>query len=293
MKLEDIDLVPYIRNADYAIRPPFLLGERNLLDYIIFYVQEGVFEIQARGELHVFKEGDLALLQPGDIHTIRGLNNTINPYVHLDFFYNPGRASSFITLPGQVDMSAYGASMQPRINDADRFHIPVRLELSHPQKMRDLVLKIIESWQLQTFIGKMEAHQLAYEWIGSVLKQYMAPESGLTQAKPFLNWITSYFAFHFSEPITVEDMARRAGLSASRFTVLFKSYFGTTPHQYLLKLRMEHAQELLKEGQAIKQVSDYCGFADVHHFAKTFKAATGVTPGKYREQTQIGRQGEN
>lgn len=284
MNMGSIDLVPYIRNADYAIRPPFLLGKRNLLDYIIFYVQEGVFEVQIGEECHVLEEGDLALLQPGDIHTIKGLTNTINPYVHLDFFYNANRQESFITLPGQVDMNAYASFMQPRLNDCEGFNIPVKLELSHSHKMKGLVLKMIESWQLQTFIGKMEAHQLAHEWMATVIKHYIAPQTKSSPAKPFLNWITSYFAFHISEPITIDDMARRAGLSPSRFTVLFKQHFRLTPHQYLLRLRLEHAQELLKDGQAIKLVSEYCGFTDVHHFAKTFKSAIGVTPGKYREK---------
>ncbi|BBH18758.1 AraC family transcriptional regulator [Paenibacillus baekrokdamisoli] len=283
MNIEEVDLVPFIRSAGYAIRPPFLLGERNLLDYIIFYVQEGNFEIQVGGEWHLLKDGDLALLQPGDIHTIKGLTNTINPYVHLDFFYNPHRLNSFITLPGQVDMSTYQPLMQPRLGSFANFNLPVRLELSHPQKMRDLVLKMIDNWQLQTYIGKMEAHQLAHEWISNLIKHYMTPQTSLTHAKPFLNWITSYFAFHISEPISVEDMARRSGLSPSRFTVLFKQHFGITPHQYLLKLRLEHAQELLKAGQAIKLVSEYCGFTDVHHFSKTFKATFGLTPGQYRK----------
>ncbi|MBP1966499.1 helix-turn-helix domain-containing protein [Paenibacillus aceris] len=283
MNIEDLNLVPFIRDADYAIRPPFLLGERNLMDYIIFYVQEGIFEICTNGNSHILKEGDLALLQPGDIHTIKGLTNTINPYIHLDFFYHPNRKSSFITLPGQVDLSTYRALMQPTLNQCDGIRIPLKLTFSHSQKMKDLVLKIIECWQLQSYVGRMEAHQLAHEWIAVLIKQYMVSQTGSTQAKPFLNWITSYLAFHISEPISVQDMASRAGLSTSRFTVLFKEHFGLTPHQYLLKFRIEHAQELLKEGKPIKVISEYCGFTDVHHFAKTFKASVGLTPGAYRD----------
>lgn len=283
MLIESHDIVPFIRGADYAIRAPFLYGERNLLDYIIFYVQEGVFELQINGVVHVVKEGDLCLLQPGDIHTIKGLTNTINPYVHLDFFYNPLRENSFITLPGQIDMTAYASFMQPRLHDCEDFTMPVILVADQPKKMRDLLFKIIESWQLQTYIGILEANQHAFEWITAIIKQYMKPQTGATSTKPFLNWITSYFAFHISDPISVNDMARRAGLSTSRFTVLFKQHFGMTPHQYLLKIRIEHAQELLKKGQSIKIVSEYCGFMDIHHFSKTFKSTTGATPGHYKK----------
>lgn len=288
MILEEHTITPYIRIADYAIRPPFFLGERNLLDYIIFYVQEGLFEIQLNGQLHTLKEGDLCLLQPGDIHTIKGVTNTINPYIHLDFFYNPFRENSFVTLPGQLDMTPFTAYMQPRLHDSGMVRIPFKLKTSHSSKLRDLVLKMIECWQLQTYLGVQEANQLAHEWLLILFKEYMTPQPGALPHKPFLNWITSYCAFHISEPINVTDMAKRAGLSPSRFTVLFKQHFKTTPYQYLLTLRIEHAKELLKEGLSIQKVSEYCGFTDVHHFSKAFKAATGVTPGYYKRNTVKG-----
>jgi len=283
LKIDDHVLAPYIRIAGYAVRPPFFLGERNLLDYIIFFAQEGLFEIEVNGRLHKLKEGDLCFLQPGDIHTIKGLTPTNNPYIHLDFFYNPNRESSFVTYPGQLDMTPYSAYMQPRLHDCDAFRIPFLLETAHPGKMRELVIRMIDCWQQQTYLGVMEAHQLAYEWIMALFKQYMRPQPSMLAQQPFLNWIESYFAFHISEPINVSDMAKKAGLSPSRFTVLFKQHFSTTPYQYLLKKRIEYAQELLREGLSLQKTSEYCGFTDVHHFSKTFRAITGMNPGYYKK----------
>jgi AraC-like DNA-binding protein len=280
--IENYTVAPFIRIAGYAVRPPFILGERSLLDYILFYVQEGQFEIQLGGDLHILKEGDLCLFQPGDVHTIRGITPTINPYIHLDFFYNPLKESSFVTLPGQLDMAPYASYMQPRMHECQDLRIPFKLESAHSNKMRDLVLKMIECWQSQTYTGIMEANQLAHEWLTVLFKIYMKPQTVSVSTQPFLNWITSYFAFHISDPINVIDMARRAGLSPSRFNVLFKQHFGTTPYQYLLHLRIEHARELLNEGVSIQKVSEYCGFTDVHHFSKTFKSIIGTSPGTYR-----------
>lgn len=282
MKLEDYIIAPYVRESDYAIRPPFFLGERNLLDYIIFYVQEGSFEIEVNGNVHLLKAGDLCLLQPGDVHTIKGITDTINPYVHLDFFYNSEKDKSFITRPGQLDMSPYSTYTQPRLHECDSLLIPFKLETPHSVKLRDLVFKIIECWQSQTYLGIMEANQLAYEFLTVIFKSYMKPQAASSSRRPFLNWITSYLAFRISEPINVSDMAKRADLSPSRFTVLFKKQFNMTPYQYLLNLRIQHAQELLKEGMSLQQTSEYCGFTDVHHLSKTFKSITGVNPGYFK-----------
>ncbi|MDQ6418779.1 AraC family transcriptional regulator [Paenibacillus sp. LHD-117] len=282
MILEKQVIAPYTRIAGYAIRPPFFLGERSLLDYILFFVKEGVFEIRLDGRTHTLKEGDFCLLQPGDIHTIKGITDTNNPYVHLDFFYNPLRERSFVTYPGQLDMTPYASYMQPRLHDCEAVRIPFKLEFVHPNKMRDLLFKMIDCWQEQTYAGIMEANQLAHEWIAALLKQYMKPQQDSLSQQPFLNWITAYFAFHISEPISVGDMAKKAGLSPSRFSVVFKQHFKMTPYQYLLKLRIEYAQELLRDGLSLQQASEYCGFSDVHHFSKTFKSATGVNPGYYK-----------
>ncbi|WP_167859693.1 helix-turn-helix domain-containing protein [Paenibacillus cymbidii] len=283
MKLSEHVITPFIRSADYAIRPPFFLGERNLLDYVIIYMQEGTFEVTIGGVANRVEPGDLCLLQPGDVHTIRGLDNTINPYVHLDFFYNPQRETSFVTKPGQLDMSAYASFMQPRLRDCEDLQIPFHINAPLKNKLRDVTLKMIECWQLQTYIGIMEANRHAHEWLTLVFKTYMKPQPAALASQPFLNWITSYFAFHLSDPINVDDMARRASLSPSRFSVLFKRHFGTTPYRYLMRLRIEHAKELLKDGWSLQQTSEYCGFADVHHFSKAFKSATGTRPGAYRK----------
>jgi transcriptional regulator GlxA family with amidase domain len=50
-----------------------------------------------------------------------------------------------------------------------------------------------------------------------------------------------------------------------------------------LRLRIEHAQELLRTTDLLQRdIAAYCGFADVHHFSKAFKRITQLPPGAYR-----------
>jgi transcriptional regulator GlxA family with amidase domain len=82
-------------------------------------------------------------------------------------------------------------------------------------------------------------------------------------------------------------MAARAGLSASRFSQVFRNRFGRPPHQFLLHLRVQRAQDLLQHTSlTMREISGQCGFSDVHHFAKTFKRLSGQTPGSYRRTNQ-------
>jgi transcriptional regulator GlxA family with amidase domain len=82
-------------------------------------------------------------------------------------------------------------------------------------------------------------------------------------------------------------MAKRARLSPSRFAATFRQSFGCAPHQYLLHLRISHAQELLKSSVSTEEVARLTGFSDVHHFSKAFKTRTGQTPGQWRKSNLL------
>jgi transcriptional regulator GlxA family with amidase domain len=118
-----------------------------------------------------------------------------------------------------------------------------------------------------------------------LVREYLS-QSG-TQEPPVerrtLGWLASYLSTHLGEPISVGDMAEQAGLSVSRFQVVFRESFGIPPARYLLELRVRHAGELLQATSwTLSHIAGLCGFSDVHHFAKTFRRLTGLTPGEHR-----------
>ena len=79
------------------------------------------------------------------------------------------------------------------------------------------------------FLGQLESHYLATGLILSVLQGYSRASSHSPDQPVFLNWITSFMSLHLSEPLSVSDMAARAGLSASRFSQVFRNRFGSRP----------------------------------------------------------------
>ncbi|MBW7457266.1 helix-turn-helix domain-containing protein, partial [Paenibacillus sepulcri] len=68
-------------------------------------------------------------------------------------------------------------------------------------------------------------------------------------------------------------------------SALFKQRYGVSPHQYLLEMRITHSRELLQSSLLTQEeIASYCGFANIHHFSKTFKKRTGFSPGQWRDQ---------
>ncbi|TVY10899.1 AraC family transcriptional regulator [Paenibacillus cremeus] len=283
--LEQSPMVPYIRESNFAVRSPWMMPERRLLDYLLVYIQEGTCVFRIDGHDYEFTSGEFCLIQPNSTNLLEGRTNTITPFAHLDIFYSPLREQSFPTRAGQLDLTAYRHLMQPRLNDLTGIDIPIRLAPKRPVQFREAFLNMVECWQHRDPLLQLKAQTLASEIVLAILEDHTKPHETVRLAPQSLNWITSFFSFHLSEPLSIAEMAQRANLSPSRFSAVFKAQFGVPPHQYLLELRIRHAKELLETTELhLEEVAGYCGFADIHHFSKAFKAKTGQSPGSYRSR---------
>jgi AraC family transcriptional regulator len=88
---------------------------------------------------------------------------------------------------------------------------------------------------------------------------------------------------HAAEPLDLQTLARRAGLSPYHYLRVFSSSLGVTPHQYLVRRRLGRAAQLLAdEDRAVTGVALETGFADLSNFVRSFHRAAGVSPGGYR-----------
>jgi len=85
--------------------------------------------------------------------------------------------------------------------------------------------------------------------------------------------------------VSALSLARACGLSASHFARAFRKSMGTTPHQWLLRLRVERAQEKLRDTDApLTDIALACGFADQSHFTRVFSKLAGISPASWRRQ---------
>lgn len=103
-----------------------------------------------------------------------------------------------------------------------------------------------------------------------------------------LRRLLEYMRAHYAEPMTLESLAREAGVSRFHFVHLFKSAVGDTPHQYIVRLRMQAAAELLAEtANGILDIALACGYRNAAHFAAAFKRHFGCVPSQYRLRQRL------
>ena len=95
-----------------------------------------------------------------------------------------------------------------------------------------------------------------------------------------------YLAQNFTDPnLMLQDAARAAGMSNSRFSTVFSQEMGVTFTEYLTNLRIAKAKELLRATKLrSSEISSEIGYSDRHYFSYLFKKNTGMTPSEYREK---------
>lgn len=90
----------------------------------------------------------------------------------------------------------------------------------------------------------------------------------------------------FAEDWTVQRMANLVNLSAERFSVLYQTFFRTSPKEDLIVKRLEEAKiRLINSSDSIERISMECGMNSIYYFSRLFKNRVGCPPGYYRNRS--------
>jgi AraC-like DNA-binding protein len=88
---------------------------------------------------------------------------------------------------------------------------------------------------------------------------------------------------HLSNSIDLAELSAVAGLSVFHFARQFKLSMGVTPHHYLVRRRVQRAQEMLVSTDlSLSDIAIAAGFSDQSHLARHFRQMVGMTPGQFR-----------
>ena len=128
----------------------------------------------------------------------------------------------------------------------------------------------------------------AYEVVEAYLGATLAAVEAVGGLPPWrLQRVFAYIRENLGKEVSVAELAQAVGMSQYYFSKLFKMSTGTTPHQYVMRQRVERAQSLLRDGcDALANVAREVGFETQSHFTSVFRHLVGITPKRYREMYQ-------
>ena len=100
--------------------------------------------------------------------------------------------------------------------------------------------------------------------------------------------VIALMAMHRSDPLPVEELARKVNLSPSYLTRLFRDETGSAPVTFDRAQRLDRALDLIRNSfLSVKQVMAEVGWSDPSHFCRDFKRRFGVTPRALRRQGRV------
>jgi len=106
---------------------------------------------------------------------------------------------------------------------------------------------------------------------------------GLGSAR--LRRIKEFVDARIEDELTLCEMAQAVELSTAYFSRMFRKSTGETPHQFLLRQRLERAEKMLRSADGrVMDVAVACGFKSQQHFAQVFRHVYGVSPTEYRRE---------
>jgi AraC-like DNA-binding protein len=235
--------------------------------YSIGVTASGVQTFHCGGMLHASLRGDVILFNPDEPHD--GQRGTQEGFGYSMLYVSQQVVDECRDKEAGLDMAAYFS--RPVVRDA--------------VMGRALARAISAAGQAQE---SLRAEELTRSVLVRLLQRYGERRSSGDETRSAgmarMVCVRDYLRSHFDQDITVDALAREAGLSRVHLTRAFAQQFGVPPHIYLNAVRLERAQAGMLAGQSLAEVAAGCGFADQSHFSRRFKGSVGVAPGAWLRQ---------
>lgn len=193
----------------------------------------------------------------------------------------------------QVALNRIKALLDLQSNAKTRLRLVINVNYDLQKIMEEIIIaNLIEGFE-QSFIVELSytirengtIDELIGHYIGAAEKIIdAATAQKLRRNKIDIQAIKQYVDGNFAENISLDAIAKANYVSKEYLSTAFKKDVGVNFSDYLTKVRMEKAKELIVDfGVPIQKVSDMTGYLDIAHFYKTFKKYFGTSPGKMKE----------
>ena len=182
-----------------------------------------------------------------------------------------------------VEKKEYGESIDVFFDtDPIISHDAFLVNIKNNAYVKILFKKLFSIWVSRNNGYYFECVSLLYKIFAEIQKNNYIPARQYEQIKPAIEYIEENF---LKERIPIASLSKKCSISESYLKKLFIKKFGTTPSKYIIRLKINHACDLLQFGQYnITQISKLCGYPDVYHFSHQFKEYMGCSPTKFMDK---------
>jgi AraC-like DNA-binding protein len=257
MDINDKNYSMDIRKIIYRkCTPSWRIYEQECKACNLTYIVQGEAQYTIDGKIYNAGKGDLICLSEGAIRKAHTFPDRLMHCFSVDFILKPVKGES-------TELPFPQVCHVGNKNDIERLFFDltntwISKIFGYQIKCRGLFLLILHRF-LELIVYKIDT------------------ESGDVRIKR----IKHYVVTNFSKKITVKRMSEMIELNTAYFGTLFKKETGLSFHQFLMRTRIRHAENMLMSGEyTVSAAAEACGFSDVVHFYKHFKSILGFSPSR-------------
>lgn len=243
------------------------------------YIVDGQIEYNINEKSYILKKGDGVFCNSNTMHSGRMIENKDCTYLSVTF--HPRFIYGF---ENSIIQTKY-------VNFITGNHKTSSLKLTDDTLWHKNILNFLNYLYNQYFINNQNIDELTlhiefskfwldiYNYFSSIPDAGYRAENNINRIKDILTFIHH----NYSEPITLDDIAKNVNLCKSECCRFFKKHMKTTLFDYILFYRIQQSLSLLNDDISITEISEKCGFSNSCYYGKIFKRYIKCTPSEYRK----------
>jgi AraC-like DNA-binding protein len=233
-------------------------------EYVVGVNVRGAHSFYCDGREHFIPCGDIALVNPGEVHTGQVVGQ--EGWRYRSFFVSEALVREISEDTGENE--ALPSFAQHGVHDPELSNALVRahmaLEGNSDASALERDSRLIEALAalFSRYAFKRPTHRSSF------------PVASLQHAREVIE-------AGYQKELRLDDLARDAEMGRFQFLRAFRKTYGTPPYEYLMLCRVAAARSLIASGMPLSRVALATGFADQSHLTRQFKRRVGFTPGQY------------
>jgi len=156
-----------------------------------------------------------------------------------------------------------------------RLLLGIRASRGQPGESAPAV-SVLEAWT------DLPRREILVRFKGEILAALLPAASSQARLPPIVERTKRIIDERYAHPLTLEHLAEAVGCSKRQLASVFRQSLAMTMHEYLTRVRLREALELVRDGEKIEAVSLLVGYRSKKNFYRHFKTHVGVTPLAYR-----------
>jgi AraC-like DNA-binding protein/quercetin dioxygenase-like cupin family protein len=263
-------------SAGYVCTDKAMHNEFHLHNsYEIYFFIQGNVNYFVEQSSYQLQKGNLLIFNNQEIH--KAVNLTDTPYERITIHFQPKLIQSLCT--DKTDLLACFHNHDVGVNNItlldtnkSNYFISTALQLIHHLENDTYgsdIMSITYLVHLLIMVNEI------FENENPMMKSILSPK-----IIPILQYIDS----HITEDLSLDIISKVMSMDKYYLSHLFKQNTGSTVYQYILAKRIALSKQLLKQGKSVTETCEQSGFNDYSNFIRTFKKATGISPGTFIHQ---------